>query len=64
MLFLPQPFDENDWFMLASIAALAVIIAALPKRLSPRLIIYMIWFNFFSGGNRGFYDCRRPIRHV
>ncbi|WP_199623676.1 hypothetical protein [Paenibacillus alkalitolerans] len=48
MILLPEKFDTNEWFVLATIAVNAVIILLLPKRLPTSVALLIMLFSVAS----------------
>lgn len=49
IMYPPEKFDGNEWFILISLTLVLIIALLLPKRFPPVVVVFMMLFNVFIG---------------
>lgn len=49
IIYPPEKFDGNEWFIIISLLLVLTIALLLPKRFSPMVVVLLVLFNVFLG---------------
>lgn len=49
IMYLPEKFDGNEWFILISLTLVMIFVLLLPKRFPPMVVAFVMLFNVFLG---------------